>query len=62
MLSPKAGTLQPGNSHNSFQKRLERASDLCASSGAEDVLYFEGSAEDEVIDCSNFFATKNAIL
>jgi hypothetical protein len=29
--SPKVGTLPPGNSHNSFHKRLERDSDLCAN-------------------------------
>src|SRR5215469_12346352 len=28
--STKAGTLRPGNSRNSFQKRFERASDRCA--------------------------------
>ena len=33
--STKAGTLRPGNSRNSFQKRFVRASDHCANSGAE---------------------------
>ena len=30
--SPKAGTLPPGNSRNSFQKKFARASDRCANS------------------------------
>src|SRR5215203_1030280 len=33
--STKAGTLQPGNSRNSSQKRFVQASDHCANSGAE---------------------------
>ena len=33
--STKAGTLRPGNSRNSFQKRFARALDHCANSGAE---------------------------
>ena len=58
----KGGHFRPGNSHNSFQKRLERASDLFANSGAEDVLDFQRLAEDEVMDSRNFFAANNAIF
>jgi hypothetical protein len=28
----KAGTMRPGNSHNSFRKRFARASDHCETS------------------------------
>ena len=34
----KAGILQPGNNHNSFQKMFAQASGHCANNGLEDVL------------------------
>ena len=38
-----------------FSEEVRAGFNLFANSGAEDVLYFEGLAEDEVMDSRNFF-------
>src|SRR5439155_22525507 len=54
--STKAGTVRPGSSRNSFQKRFARASDHCANSGAAAASSFvQGELHEEAAakDLSN---------